>query len=83
VATEAVRLLGLCLIAFRVVMASAVQRMRIYTDTYGLTELRLYVFAFLAALALTVVWFLVTVLRGQGHYFLSGCLAIALMRSLR
>ncbi len=74
------RVLGLCLVMLLgVVMASAVQRMRVYQETYGLTELRLYVLAFLAALGIAVAWFVATVLRGKGVYFLSGCLAIALV----
>ncbi|MHB1006748.1 MAG: DUF4153 domain-containing protein [Chloroflexota bacterium] len=57
-----------------VIMASAVQRMRLYQDEFGLTELRLYTTAFIAWLALVFVWFAATVLRGRGQRFAYGAL---------
>lgn len=60
-----------------VVMASALERMRIYQQEYGLTELRLYTTAFMAWLAVVFVWFAATVLRGRRERFLCGALAAA------
>jgi hypothetical protein len=47
-----------------VIMASAGQRMRLYQEAFGLTELRLYATAFMLWLAAVFAWFTVTVLRG-------------------
>lgn len=60
-----------------VVMASALQRMRLYMDAFGLTELRLYTTAFMGWLAVLFVWFGATVLRGQRQHFAFGALATA------
>ena len=60
-----------------VVMASALQRMLLYTDAYGLTRLRLYATAFMVALALTFAWLVVTVLRERRTNFALGAIAIA------
>lgn len=57
-----------------VVMTSAVERMRLYTDVYGLTQLRLYVLAFLLWLGVVVAWMLVTVLRERHSLFMPGAL---------
>ena len=61
-----------------VIMASAVQRMRLYQQEFGLTELRLYTTVFMAWLALVFVWFLATVLRGRRERFVFGALAAGL-----
>jgi hypothetical protein len=53
-------------------MISAVQRMRLYVDEFGLTELRLYPTAFMAWLAVVFVWFGATVLRGRSRRFVFG-----------
>jgi hypothetical protein len=58
-----------------VVMASALERMRLYQQEYGLTELRLYTTAFMAWLAMVFVWFAATVLRGRRERFICGALA--------
>jgi hypothetical protein len=55
-----------------IVMASALQRMRVYMDAFGLTELRLYVVTFLLCLSLVFAWFLWTVLRGRRNEFMLG-----------
>ena len=60
-----------------VIMASAMQRMRLYQDEYGQTELRLYVTAFMAWLALVFVWFVLTVLRDRRERFAFGALLAA------
>ena len=58
-------------------MASATQRMRLYQSEYGQTELRLYVTAFMAWLALVFVWFALTVLRDRRERFAFGALLSA------
>lgn len=55
-----------------IIMISAVTRMKLYTDEFGLTELRLYTTAFMGWLALVFVWFGATVLRGQRERFIFG-----------
>jgi hypothetical protein len=57
-----------------VIMASAVQRMRLYQSEYGLTQLRLYTTVFMGWLAIVFIWFAVTVLRGQRERFAFGAL---------
>jgi Domain of unknown function (DUF4153) len=57
-----------------VIMASAVERMRLYQREYGLTELRVYTTAFMAWLAVVLVWFGVTVLRSRRRRFAAGAL---------
>jgi hypothetical protein len=56
------------------IVASAVQRMRAYLDAYGLTEDRFVATAVLLWLALLVVWFGATVLRGRRDPFAFGAL---------
>ncbi len=61
-----------------VIMASAVARMRLYQNEYGLTELRLYTTAFMLWLGLVFVWFAWTVLvRGARERFACGALVAA------
>jgi len=60
-----------------VVLVSALQRMRLYQQEYGLTELRLYTTAFMGWLALLFVWFAATVLRDRRRPFAAGALAAA------
>ncbi|HEY1016234.1 MAG TPA: DUF4173 domain-containing protein [Herpetosiphonaceae bacterium] len=62
-----------------VIMASAVQRMILYQQAFGLTELRLYTSAFMAWLALVFVWFGLTVLRGRRERFVFGALVAGLL----
>lgn len=57
-----------------VIMVSAIQRMRLYQQEFGLTELRLYTTAFMGWLAIVFVWFMLTVLRGQRERFVFGAL---------
>jgi len=69
------------------VMASAIQRMRLYQETYGLTELRLYTTAFMGWLALVFIWFVVTVLWERRDYFafgalVSGCVVVMALNGL-
>jgi hypothetical protein len=57
-----------------VIMASAVQRMRLYQSEYGLTELRLYTLAFIGWLAVVFLWLMATVLRGRRNQFVFGAM---------
>jgi hypothetical protein len=58
-----------------VIVASAGQRMYLYTQEFGLTELRLYATIFMAWLSVVLVWFVLTVLRGRRESFALGVLA--------
>ncbi|QIN79139.1 DUF4173 domain-containing protein [Rubrobacter marinus] len=67
-----------------IVMFSALQRMRLYTAEFGLTELRLYTTAFMAWIFVVLVFFLLTVLRERRPLFApsalaTGFLAVALL----
>lgn len=62
-----------------VIMTSAVRRMLLYQNEYGLTELRLYTTAFMAWLALVFVWFVATILRGRREQFACGALVAGLL----
>ena len=74
------RILALLMLVLLVVMlVSALQRMRLYTQQYGLTELRLYTTAFMGWLTLVFGWFAATVLRGRWHPFASGAVSAALL----
>ncbi|MCW1971039.1 MAG: DUF4173 domain-containing protein [Anaerolineae bacterium] len=57
-----------------VVMVSAFQRMWLYTQIYGLSELRLYPTAFMLWLAVTFGWFMLTTLRGRTQRFIFGAM---------
>ena len=57
-----------------VIMLSAVTRMRLYQQEFGLTELRLYTTAFMGWLAIVFTWFIWTVLRGRRDRFAFGAL---------
>jgi len=56
-------LAGTLLLLLFVIMASALQRMRIYQQAYGLTQLRFYATAFMGWLFIVYLWFAATVLR--------------------
>jgi hypothetical protein len=51
--------------------------MALYTGMYGLTELRLYVTAFMLLLCAIFGWFAITVLRGNRAVFMRGSMAAA------
>ena len=68
------QLAGLLLGLLAVVMASALQRMRLYVSAYGLTDDRLYATAFMVLLIGVFAWFGWTVLRGQRQRFAFGAL---------
>ncbi|MBI2724408.1 MAG: DUF4173 domain-containing protein [Chloroflexi bacterium] len=69
---------GLLIALVFVVMASALQRMRLYQQTFGLTELRVYTTAFMIWLFLVLAWLAITVLRGERDRFAFGVLVAAL-----
>ena len=63
---------GLLVALVFVVMASALERMRLYQETFGLTELRLYTTAFMLWLFVVFAWLAFTVLRGRRDRFAFG-----------
>jgi hypothetical protein len=65
-------LAGVLLLLLAVIVASAIQRMRLYQVAYGLTELRLYTTAFMTWIGAVLAWFAVTVLRGHRRPFAAG-----------
>jgi hypothetical protein len=80
-------LAGALIVLLFVVMASALQRMRLYQREYGLTELRLYASGVMIWLAVVFVWAGATVLRGRRDLFavgalVSGFAAIFVMNAL-
>ena len=80
-------LVGALIVLLFVVMASALQRMRLYQREYGLTELRLYATGIMIWLAVVLVWAGATVLRGRRDLFavgalVSGFAAIFVMNAL-
>jgi hypothetical protein len=76
------RLAVVLLVLLGVVMLSALQRMRLYMQQYGLTELRLYATGVIAWLAVVCGWFGVTVLRGRRHAFALGALVAGFVATL-
>ena len=70
-------LAGAQVVLLFVIMASAVQRMRLYQQAYGLTELRLYTTVFMGWLAVVFAWFMATVLRGRRDRFAFGAMTAA------
>lgn len=65
------------LVLLAAVMTSAFQRMRLYLEAYGLTEARFYATSFLIWLAVVLIWFVATVLRGRRDAFAFGALVSA------
>lgn len=61
-----------------VVMVSAFERMRLYMDFYGLTELRLFVTIFMGWLLIVFAWMAATVLRGARDRFALGAMVAGL-----
>jgi len=78
------QLAGLLLGLLAVIMASALQRMRLYVSAYGLSTDRLYATAFMILLLGVFAWFVWTVLRGQRERFVFGSLmqGLAVLASL-
>jgi hypothetical protein len=72
-----VRGLAVSLIALvGIVMASALERLWLYQQQFGLTELRVYATGVVLWLAVVFVWLAVTVLRGRRHLFATGAVAL-------
>ena len=67
-------LAGALILLLFVVMASALQRMRLYQREYGLTELRVYTTGTMLWLAVVFVWTAATILRGRRDLFAIGAL---------
>lgn len=65
---------GLMLGLLAVIIASALGRMRLYVEAYGLSEDRLYATAFMVLLVGVFAWFAWTVLRGVRQRFAFGAL---------
>ena len=59
------------------IMASALQRLRLYHASYGLTQSRFYAMVLLMWLGAMLVWLAATVLRGRRDSFAFGALASA------
>jgi hypothetical protein len=68
-----IRALSVALVALELIVAlSALQRLRIYEQQYGLTELRIYAIGVVAWLVCVFLWASVTVLRGRVRRFAVG-----------
>lgn len=79
-----VRLAASMLVLVAVMLASALQRMQLYTATFGLTEDRIYAIAIMLWLAVVLALFAATGLRGRPAGFVlgaivSGWLVVALL----
>jgi hypothetical protein len=80
---RAVQALSAVLIALSlVVMASALERMRLYQREYGLTELRLYATGVIIWLGFVFVWFAATVVRARPRLFVTGTLVSGFVATL-
>lgn len=65
-----------------VIIVSALQRMLLYTQNFGLTELRIYVSIFIVMLGLIIILFNVLSFRGQLDWFLAAALATGFVFSI-
>lgn len=63
---------GVTLGLISVIIASALERMRLYVDAFGLTDDRLYATAGMIYLTLALAWLGWTVLRGRAQHFAFG-----------
>lgn len=74
-AVQNIRRLGsLQIVLIAAVMVSALNRMRLYVDAYGLTQDRIVATAVLVWIGFAIVWFANTVLRGRRERFPFGAL---------
>ena len=64
------------------IIASALHRMWIYVQSFGLTELRVYTTAFMLMLAVIFIWFAATVLRGARDPFTTGVIVVGFVSLL-
>src|SRR5215203_4593258 len=67
-------LAGIMVVLLFVVVASALQRMYLYQQEFGLTELRLYTTIFMVWISVVLLWFVLTVLRASREGFAFGAL---------
>ena len=65
-----------------VIVASALHRMYLYQQEFGLTVERICATVFMGWLAFVLLWFVVTVLRGERDRFAFGALAAAFVAAL-
>lgn len=70
---------GMLILLLFVIMVSALQRMRLYQEQYGLTELRFYTTVFMGWLAILFLWFVATVMRGRRDRFAIGAILTGMM----
>lgn len=70
---------GFLVVLVLVIMASALERMALYTARFGLTELRLYTTAFMGWLGIVFAWFVVTTLQGKRRRFAAGPVAAGII----
>src|SRR5439155_1217225 len=81
--TRIVRVLSACLILLvGVVIASALQRLWLYQQQFGLTELRVYATGVVLWLAVVFAWLAVTVLRGRRQLFATGAVVAGFAATL-
>jgi hypothetical protein len=73
---------GSLLLLVGVVMASALQRLWLYQQQFGLTELRIYATGVVLWLAVVFVWLGMTVLRGRRHLFATGAVVAGFAATL-
>ena len=67
-------LAGIMVVLLFVVVASALQRMYLYQQEFGLTELRLYTTIFMVWISVVLLWFVLMVLRARRDRFAFGAL---------
>jgi hypothetical protein len=80
---RAVRALSGCLVALvGIVMLSALQRLWLYQQTFGLTELRIYATGVVLWVAVVLGWLCVTVLRGRRDLFATGAVVAGFAATL-
>jgi hypothetical protein len=74
------RMLGQVLVVLvGAVLASAVSRLSLYLQFYGLTDDRVFALAVLVWVAIILTWFALTVLRGQRARFAPGVLVLSVI----
>ncbi len=66
------------LLLVALIMDSALTRMLLYVDAYGLTADRLYATVFMGWIGLMLIWFAVTTLFGDGRRFMIGAVVSGL-----
>jgi hypothetical protein len=76
---------GLCgglVVLVLVIVASALQRLWLYQQQLGLTELRIYTTGVALWLAVVFLWLAATVLRGRRHLFATGAVFAGFVATL-